>query len=61
MSQKPESHRKRGRRSPLAIVLLVAIGLITTGAAYAMASTATASADVDLTSPEVIDEGGGDE
>ena len=57
MSQKPETNRKRGRRSPLAIVLLVAIGLITTGAAYAMASTATASADVDLLSAEVIDEG----
>jgi ubiquinol-cytochrome c reductase cytochrome c subunit len=57
MSQKPESHRKRGRRSPLAIVLLVAIGLITTGAAYAMASTATASADIDLSSPQVIDDG----
>jgi ubiquinol-cytochrome c reductase cytochrome c subunit len=48
MSQKPDSNRKRGRRSPLAIILLVAIGLITTGAAYAMASSATASAEVDL-------------
>jgi len=57
MSQKPETNRKRGRRSPLAIILLVAIGLITTGAAYAMASTATASADIDLSSPEVIDQG----
>jgi ubiquinol-cytochrome c reductase cytochrome c subunit len=57
MSQKPKNNRKRGRRSPLAVVLLVAIGLITTGAAYAMASTATASANIDLSSPEVIDEG----
>jgi ubiquinol-cytochrome c reductase cytochrome c subunit len=57
MSQKPETNRKRGRRSPLAIILLVAIGLITTGVAYAMASTATASADIDLSSPEVIDQG----
>ena len=57
MSRKPESNRKRGRRSPLAIILLVAIGLITTGAAYAMASTATASAEVDLYSAEVINEG----
>lgn len=57
MSQKPETSRKRGRRSPMAILLLVGIGLITTGAAYAMATTATASAEIDLKSPEVIDEG----
>jgi ubiquinol-cytochrome c reductase cytochrome c subunit len=57
MPRKTEANRKRGRRSPLAIILLVAIGLITTGAAYAMASTATASAEVDLSSPEVINEG----
>jgi len=57
MSQKPETHRKRGRRSPLAILLLVGIGLITTGAAYAMATTATASAEIDMMSPEFIDEG----
>ena len=59
MSQKKNpSRRKRGRRSPLAIVLLVGIGLLTTGAAYGMATTATASADIDLSSPSVIDQGG---
>lgn len=57
MSKKSVTQRKRGRRSPLAIVLLVGIGLLTTGAAYAMSTTATASADIDLTSPAVIDQG----
>ena len=46
---------RRGRRSPLATVALVAIGLIFTGGAYAgFTATSSASAAVDLTSPQEI-------
>jgi ubiquinol-cytochrome c reductase cytochrome c subunit len=46
---------RRGRRSPLATVALVAIGLFLTGGAYAgLTATSSASAAVDLSSPQEI-------
>jgi ubiquinol-cytochrome c reductase cytochrome c subunit len=46
---------RRGRRSPLATVALVAVGLFITGGAYAgLTATSTASAAVDLSSPQEI-------
>jgi ubiquinol-cytochrome c reductase cytochrome c subunit len=46
---------KRGRRSPLATIALVAVGLFITGGAYAgLTATSTASAAVDLSSPQTI-------
>ena len=50
--------RKRGRRSPLASVALVLTGLLITGGAYALFTAATpASASVDLSSPQTIEQG----
>jgi len=49
--------RKAGRRSPLATVALLAIGLLSTGGAYALATT-TASADTTATQEALVDEGG---
>jgi ubiquinol-cytochrome c reductase cytochrome c subunit len=47
--------RRRGRRSPVATVALVAIGLLLTGGAYTLfTATAPASAAVDLSSPQAI-------
>ncbi len=47
--------RRRGRRSPVATVALVAIGLLFTGGAYAaMTATSTASADSNLSSAQNI-------
>jgi ubiquinol-cytochrome c reductase cytochrome c subunit len=49
--------RKTGRRSPVASVSLLLIGLLATGGAYAAFTATTASASVDMSSPEVISEG----
>jgi ubiquinol-cytochrome c reductase cytochrome c subunit len=49
--------RKAGRRSPLATIALLAIGLLSTGGAYALATT-TASADTTATQEALVDEGG---
>ncbi len=49
--------RKTGRRSPLASVSLLLIGLLATGGAYAAFTASTATASVDMTSPETIDQG----
>jgi len=50
--------RKRGRRSPLASVALVLIGLLLTGGAYTLFTASSgASAAVDLNSPQTIDAG----
>ena len=51
------STRKTGRRSPLATVALLAIGLLSTGGAYAVATTA-ASADTSASQEALVDEGG---
>jgi ubiquinol-cytochrome c reductase cytochrome c subunit len=48
---------KAGRRSPLASVALIAIGLLFTGGAYAAFSTSTASAETDATSQQTVGEG----
>jgi ubiquinol-cytochrome c reductase cytochrome c subunit len=49
---------RRGRRSPLATIALVAVGLSITGGAYAgLTATSTASAAVDLNSPQEIASG----
>jgi len=56
-TQHERRNRKSGRRSPLATLLLLAIGLVATGGAYAAFTATSASAEVDLTSQSVIDEG----
>jgi ubiquinol-cytochrome c reductase cytochrome c subunit len=49
--------RRSGRRSPLASVALIAIGLLFTGGAYALFSTSTASAQTDASSQQTIGDG----
>jgi ubiquinol-cytochrome c reductase cytochrome c subunit len=49
--------RRSGRRSPLASVALIAIGLLFTGGAYAVFSTTTASAATDTASQQTVAEG----
>ncbi|MFB2556433.1 cytochrome bc1 complex diheme cytochrome c subunit [Herbiconiux liangxiaofengii] len=50
--------RKANRRHPLATVLLIAIGLVVTGGGYAaFSSTTAATAETDMSSQQVIDEG----
>jgi len=49
--------RKTGRRSPLATVALIAIGLLSTGGAYAVATTA-ATAGTTQAQEVLVDEGG---
>ena len=49
--------RKRGRRSPLATVALITIGLVSTGGAYALFTT-TATAETGVQQTALIDEGG---
>ena len=50
--------RKRGRRSPLASVALVAVGLLLTGGAYTLFTASSgASAAIDLNSPQAISQG----
>jgi ubiquinol-cytochrome c reductase cytochrome c subunit len=49
--------RKAGRRSPLASVALIAIGLLFTGGAYAAFSTSTASAETNVASQQTVSEG----
>lgn len=58
-STKPSARpaRKRGRRHPLATVALVAIGLLSTGSAYALA-TSSATAETAVQAQEQISEGG---
>ena len=52
------STRRSGRRHPLATVVLIALGLVATGGAYAALNAASsATAQIDLSSPEVIAEG----
>lgn len=57
MARAKKNLRKSGRRHPLATVALVAIGLLVTGAAYAGFSQTSATAEIDLTSPQTIEEG----
>ena len=50
--------RRRGRRSPIASVALVLVGLLITGGAYTLFTAASpANADVNLSSPQSIAEG----
>lgn len=58
-THKPTRGQKRrsGRRSPLASVALIAIGLLFTGGAYAMISTGTATAATDTASTQTVSEG----
>ena len=48
--------RKVGRRHPLATVALIAVGLLSTGGAYALATT-TATADTSSSQQQLIEEG----
>ena len=54
---KQSGGRRTGRRSPLASVALIAIGLLFTGGAYAAFSTSTASAETNAASQQTVDEG----
>lgn len=54
---KQSGGRKAGRRSPLASVALIAIGLLFTGGAYAAFSTSTASAETNAASQQTVGEG----
>jgi ubiquinol-cytochrome c reductase cytochrome c subunit len=51
------SARRAGRRSPLATSALLVVGLLATGGAYALATTA-ATAETTAASQQLIDEGG---
>ncbi len=57
MFSKKSANTKNGRRGPLASTALILIGLVATGGAYTAFSSASANANVDLSSPAVIDEG----
>ncbi|MFC5338192.1 c-type cytochrome [Leucobacter denitrificans] len=57
MARAKKNSAKTGRRHPLATAALLAVGLLVTGAAYAGFSQTAATAEVDLTSPEVIEAG----
>jgi len=57
MFRKVSSSQRRGRRSPLASAALILVGLFVTGGVYTAINTASASAEVDLSSPAVIEEG----
>lgn len=57
MARAKKNSSKTGRRHPLATAALLAVGLLVTGAAYAGFSQTSATAEVDLTSPAVIEEG----
>ena len=59
MSKKSEapSNRKAGRRSPLATVALLTIGLLSTGGAYALFTT-SATAETSAAADAQIEEGG---
>lgn len=48
---------KTGRRHPLAVFALIALGLIVTGASYAGLSQSNATAEIDMTAASTIDEG----
>ena len=52
----PVRDRKTGRRHPLASIALIAIGLMSTGGAYAL-FTSTASADTAAVHADLVDEG----
>jgi ubiquinol-cytochrome c reductase cytochrome c subunit len=58
-TQKPTNgtSRRSGRRSPLASVALIAIGLLFTGGAYAAFSTTTATAATESASQQTVAEG----
>lgn len=53
----PNRTRRTGRRHPLAAVALIAIGLVATGGAYAVATTA-ATAESTANTQNLIEEGG---
>lgn len=55
-STTPSRNSRVGRRSPLASVALITIGLLSTGGAYAL-FTSTASADTTAAHEQLIDEG----
>ncbi len=57
MSNATKRKNRAGRRSPLATVALLAIGLLSTGGAYALISGGTAEAQSDINSQQMIDEG----
>lgn len=57
MARAKKNSAKTGRRHPLATAALLAVGLLVTGAAYAGFSQTSATAEVDMSSPKVINEG----
>ncbi|PSL39590.1 menaquinol-cytochrome c reductase cytochrome c1 subunit precursor [Labedella gwakjiensis] len=57
-SRKTSGIRKTGRRSPLASVSLIALGLLLSGGAYALVSSSTAVADTSSTATQATVEEG---
>jgi len=56
-SAQATTNRKSGRRSPLATIALITIGLLSTGGAYAVFTT-TATADTSASQEQLTEEGG---
>lgn len=56
MAKNPRTQRATGRRSPLATVALLTIGLLTTGGAYAL-FTSSATAETQAATQQLVDEG----
>ena len=56
-AQATTNPRKSGRRSPLATIALITIGLLSTGGAYAVFTT-TATADTSASQEQLTEEGG---
>lgn len=56
-SKKLSSHSRTGRRKPVVSAAILAVGLALTGGVYAAFTATAASAEVDLSSPAVIEEG----
>ena len=57
LSPATAAQRKSGRRSPLATIALITIGLLSTGGAYAVFTT-TATADTSASQEQLTEEGG---
>lgn len=57
MAKAKKKLRKTGRRHPLATVVLVAVGLLIAGGAYAGFNQTAATAEVDMNSAETIEAG----
>jgi ubiquinol-cytochrome c reductase cytochrome c subunit len=57
MAKNNRTSRSTGRRSPLASVALLVLGLVTTGGAYALVTTTTAAAETTAASQATVEDG----